>query len=219
MKPILCSDCFKVFGLSEMAKKIGKANSVVCPHCNSITGATLDKKGVEELCDRYFVHGSYNNAEYGGSPVLMIGEGDVEFGHSVHKSLNHDIQLIHKATGLTPMAYGPAVWRVGVSEWMDRLTSRNWKKRDKAVEELISRCSIKAIKTDSRFFRIRTNVIDDIDEKSFDAPESQKYKSGRFNVKNGVVFYASFDVETCNFCNILVCLTLFSNFCSRFYAN
>lgn len=197
MKPILCSDCFKDYGLREMAKKIGKANSVVCPQCNSITGAALDKKGLEELCDHYFVHGSYNNAEYGGSPVLMIGEGDGEFDYSVHKSLNHDIQLIHEAAGLTPMAYGPAVWRVGVSEWMDRLTSRNWKKRDRAVKELISRCSIKEIKPDSRFFRIRTNVVDDVNEKSFDAPESQKYKSGRFNVKDGVVFYASFDVETC----------------------
>ena len=41
MKPILCSDCFKDFGLREMAKKIGKTNSVVCPHCNSKTGAAV----------------------------------------------------------------------------------------------------------------------------------------------------------------------------------
>lgn len=197
MTPILCSDCFKDFGLRELAKKIGTVSSFVCPNCNSKTGSALDKEGVEELCYNYFVRGSYFKTEYGGSPVLMVGDGNFESDYSFHKSLGHDIRLIRETTGLAPTAYAPALWRVGITDWMERLTSKNWKKRDKAVDELISRCKIKVINPGVPFFRIRTNVVDDIEEKSFDAPESQKYTGGRFNVKGGVVFYASFDLETC----------------------
>ena len=196
-KPILCSDCFQDFGLRELAQKIGTLNSIACPNCHSKTGAALDRRGVEELCDKYFVHGSYFKTVYGGSPVLMVGDGGFESDYSVHKSLGHDIKLIRETAGLVPTAYAPAMWRLGITDWMERLTSNNWKKRDKAVAELISRCKIKVINTDTQFFRIRTNVVDDLDEKSFDAPESQKFTGGRFNVKDGVVFYASFDVETC----------------------
>ncbi len=197
MTPILCSDCFKDFGLRELAKKIGTQSSVVCPNCNSKTGSALDKEGVGELCYRFFVRGSYFKTEFGGSPVLMVGNGDFGSDYSVHKSLGHDIQLIRETTGLAPTAYAPALWRVGITEWMDRLTSKNRKKQDKAIGELVSRCKIKVINKDAQFFRIRANVVDGIEESSFDAPELQNYAGGRFNVKEGVVFYASFDVETC----------------------
>lgn len=196
-KSILCSDCFKDYGLKKMAERIGSRGNVFCPNCGSKTGATLNEDNLDELCSSYFVNGSYNSVGFGGSPVLMMMDGDNSSDYTVHKSLEHDIRLILKKKDMTPTAYGPAMWRVGITEWMERLTSKNWKKRDKAVEELIARCNVKEIDTASQFYRIRTNLEDAVDNRNFDAPNSQKYKGGRFNVKDGVVFYASFDVETC----------------------
>jgi len=198
-KTILCSDCFKDYGLKKMAERIGTRKNFHCPNCGSETGVGLDLEDVRKLCSKYFVEGSYNSVKYGGSPILMMVDDTFGFGfdYSVHKSLEHDLKLINKTTGSAPTDYGPAMWKVGITEWLERLTSKIPRKRNTAIEELVSRCRIKEISTDSQFYRIRTNVTDIVNEKSFDAPKSQKYSGGRFNVKDGVVFYASFDVETC----------------------
>lgn len=196
---ILCSECFNDFGLKKMAERIGVANSGVCPNCRSSSGALLDEDGINDLCNKYFVDGSYYRSDFGGSPTLMMVNRSGEFNleHDAHNSLRHDLKLIFEKTGLTPLDYGPAMWRVGVTEWMERLTSRNWKRRDKAIEELKERCGIKEIGEDSRFYRIRTNVEAYLNEENYDAPHSQRYNGGRLNLNGGVVFYASFDVETC----------------------
>lgn len=196
-KSILCSECFKDYGLKKMAERIGTKGNARCPNCGSGTGVALDNDDLDVLCNSYFVNGSYNSVEYGGSPVLIMMDGDNSSDYKVHRSLEHDIRLILKKKNMTPTAYGPAMWRVGITEWMERLTSKNWKKRDSAVKELIDRCSVKNLDIVSQFYRIRTKLEDAIDERDFDAPPSQKYKGGRFNVREGVVFYASFDVETC----------------------
>lgn len=182
-----------------MAEKLGIANSGVCSNCRCSSGALLYEDAIRELCNKYFVDGSYNRSDFGGSPTLIMenGSGEFHFEHDTHNSLLHDIELIYEKTGAIPSCYGPVMWRVGITEWMDRLTSRNWKRRDKAIEEIIERCGIKEIGEDSRFYRVRTNVEDCLNEDSYDAPQSQKYKGGRLNVNGGVVFYASFDVETC----------------------
>lgn len=196
-KPILCSECFKDYGLKKMAERIGTKGNALCQNCGSRTGVVLDKDNLDLLCSNYFVNGSYNSVDYGGSPVLMMMDGDNSSDYKVHRSLEHDIRLILKKKNMTPTAYGPAMWRVGITEWMERLTSKNWKKRDRAVKELIDRCGVKKLDIASQFYRIRTKLEDAIDERNFDAPPSQKYNGGRFNVREGVVFYASFDVETC----------------------
>lgn len=41
-KPILCSDCFKDYGLKKMAERIGTRGNYLCPNCGSETGAVLD---------------------------------------------------------------------------------------------------------------------------------------------------------------------------------
>ena len=197
LKPILCSNCFKDYGLRIMAERMGPTSSLACPNCGSTDGVLLDEKQVEELCDKYFVDGSYNSTCFGGSPLLIMHKGSHCIDTSIIDNLHDDIHLIHAKTGLTADLYGPDLWRVGITEWMDRLLSRSKKKRDGAIEELISRCNIKLLPVDSEFFRIRAIERELIGDMSFDAPIKQNYKKGRFNIRNEEVFYASFDVETC----------------------
>ena len=198
-KSILCSNCFKGFGLKSLAEQIGSTNGGICPNCGSHSGVLLDSRTIRELCDRYFVDGSYNRVKYGGSPILMMVGRDFEFGfdYNAHKSLLHDLNMILEKAGMKPTAYGPAMWRVGITDWMDRLSSSNWKRRDKAIEELIDRCGIKEIGEESQFYRIRANVGDCVNVEDYDAPRFQPYNGGRLNVRGSVVFYASFNVETC----------------------
>ncbi len=70
--PILCSDCFNVFGLRKLAEQIGIEPGAICPNCGSQSGALLDEGNIAELCQKYFVGGSYHRVDVGGSPSLMM---------------------------------------------------------------------------------------------------------------------------------------------------
>lgn len=133
LKPILCSNCFKDSGLRTMAKRMGATSALACPNCGSTDGVLLDEKQVEELCDNYFVNGSYNKTCFGSSPLLIMRKETHCNDTSVIDNLHEDIHLIHAKTGLTADRYGPDLWRVGITEWMDRLLSRSKREREIAL--------------------------------------------------------------------------------------
>ena len=198
MKYILCSKCFEDYGLSKMAERIGEKALTVCPNCGCQDGIKLSDEKLDELCSAYFVEGSYHKMPFGGSPVFIINKTKDEVcvdSFNIH--IQRDMKLIWKKTHQTPVLYGPPMWRVGISEWIDRLTSKNYQIRRNTIDKLISRCNIKEITEENELYRIRINVDSPTKDLSFDAPDTQKYTEGRFNIKNDVVFYASFDVDTC----------------------
>lgn len=196
-KTILCSDCFEDFGLKEMAKRIGVRDNSSCPTCHSHLGRKMDMERVQKLVSEYFVSGSYIHTEYGGSPRIMASDCGNKCDFSATSQLDHDISLIEGVAGITLFLYGPAMWRIGITEWMSRFTSRNRRTRERAVREAVSRCKTRVISSNSHFFRIRTNMNESISSKDFDAPVKQVLHKGRFNLIDNVVFYASFEVETC----------------------
>lgn len=198
MNYILCSKCFEDYGLRKMAERIGDETPAICPNCGCQDGIKLNEDNIYELCSTYFVDGSYHKTDYGGSPLFIINNTPNEpYTDLFNNHIRSDIRLISRKMHLTPVLYGPPMWRVGVSEWIDKLTSNNYQIRRQAINKLICRCNKKEISVGQELFRIRTNIENPTNDLFFDAPDYQKIGNGRFNIKNDVVFYASFDVETC----------------------
>lgn len=180
-----------------MAERIGARSNYPCPYCSSLSGYKLSKQALIELGDRFFVDGSYHFCEYGCAPILMRASQLKENDLAISPFLIEDYQLLCLKAGIDYTYYGPAVWRVGVTEWNARLTSCDTRVRKKAVIALIDRCAKRRVQPGTKLFRVRTNVINPLDSNAFDAPKDQKPFSARFNIKGTSVLYASMDVETC----------------------
>lgn len=194
---VACSHCFHDIGLRHEAEKVGTIDKSVCPICGSTKGTKLDIEQLEEACYNYFNIGSYIRTEFGGSNYLSVGnfaDDNIE-GYT---ALKKDIKFLSDNFNIGVFHYGPQMWKVGMNEWIEALNSKDYKKRKKAIEEIAGRCYTKKLGSDKRFYRIRTNLkSDSINPTSYDAPPLQNYKDGRMNLKNNVVFYGAFNVETC----------------------
>lgn len=58
MKAIACSKCFKHFGLSLEAEKIGYSSGSICESCDQQDGKKLNKEQLKYLAYVFFVIGS-----------------------------------------------------------------------------------------------------------------------------------------------------------------
>lgn len=194
----LCSDCFKDYGLRKMAERLGIKDKSTCSVCGSNRGRKLDNGTLSRVCDEYFVSGSYTFPGFGASPVLMVDERG-EYQDVNNDLMAEDLQLIKSILGISFAYYAPPMWRVGITEWLERLRSRNIRVRNKAIMEAIARCGTRVLGPGSLVFRVRLNPDNPTEVQSYDAPPIQHNSSGRFNTSDDVSLYASFDVETCLF--------------------
>lgn len=64
MAVVLCSNCFKDFGLKHDAYCLGKEYNILCPNCKSKDGMKLDKDTAINLVYQYFVRGTVHRCEY-----------------------------------------------------------------------------------------------------------------------------------------------------------
>jgi hypothetical protein len=71
-KYIICSKCFKDTGLQKEAEQLGVKKQLPCPICGKIDGAKLDKNELEEVCNRFFLKGSFYRTLFGGSRNLNV---------------------------------------------------------------------------------------------------------------------------------------------------
>lgn len=71
---LLCSECFKDYGLSLDAHSLGLDSDAACPHCGSMTARKLDRDGLLALADTFFVRGTLVRTEYGAAPVFQFNE-------------------------------------------------------------------------------------------------------------------------------------------------
>lgn len=198
-KAIACSRCFQDIGLRHEAEKVGAVDSSICPVCGSTKGVKLDEEQLKKACDNYFRIGSYVRTEFGGSNYLSVTDCNVT-GDNIegYTSLKKDIKFLSDHFNIGVFHYGPQMWKVGMNQWLEALNSTYSKKRKTTIEKIAERCYTKVPGKDKRFYRVRTNLESDfINPQSYDAPPSQKYNSGRMNLRKNVVFYGAFNVETC----------------------
>lgn len=196
---IMCSECFKDFGLKYEAQAIGCNDSSVCPTCGHTIGKKLSHENIQMLCDRFFISGTYEKMMFGGASVLNVSEeGLFEPDIVVSDNLKYDMSLLHKQLGVGFFYAAPQMWRLGLISWLEYLTGKNRKKKECAIRKLIARIAPKIVGPESMFYRIRTNITDGIVEpKMYDAPPSEYASEGRLNVAGNPVLYAAFDIETC----------------------
>lgn len=198
---VMCSECFQDQGLKYEACLIGNENdSAVCPICGNTNGKKLTYEQILLLCDRFFVSGTYEKTEFGGASMLNVSErgsrfdSDIAVGNKIEK----DIILLYDKLGIGIFYAAPQMWKVGLISWLEDLAGKNKRKKETAIRKFIARMTSRTIGPDSKFYRMRTNIRDEILEaNSYDAPPSIYAPAGRLNTEGMPVLYAAFDIETC----------------------
>ncbi len=196
---MICSECFQDFGLKHEARLLGHNDNSVCPMCGHIDGKKMSYEDIRTLCERYFIYGTYEKTMFGGASILNVSEGGLQESNiAVGEKLQHDISLLYKQFAIEIFCAAPQTWRVGQISWLEDLTSKNKRKKDRAIEKLIERMTPKIVGPRDIFYRMRRDIREDpIEDKMFDAPPSERASAGRLNTKGVPVLYAAFDIETC----------------------
>ncbi|MBQ8703804.1 MAG: RES family NAD+ phosphorylase [Bacteroidales bacterium] len=195
---IACSNCFHDTGLKHEARKVGFQDNSLCPVCMSSSGRKLTLDLLHDLCWNYFVSGSYYKTEYGGASTLMINDSGGNDDIECSQPLKHDIQLLQRNFNISVFYYAPQMWRIGMIDWIAILCGSASRKRDHAIEQILLRSHTTYINSNNILYRLRTgNIGSTISPQEYDAPPQQVLKDGRLNVKEDVVLYAAFDIETC----------------------
>lgn len=196
---VMCSECFQDKGLKYEACQVGFDDDSMCPVCGNTNGTKLTNEQIQSLCNRFFISGTYEKTEFGGASVLNVSEGGrYDSDISVGEGLKNDISLLYDKLGIGVFYSAPQMWRIGLISWLEDLTGKNKRKREKAIKKIVSRVHSIEIGTDSVFYRMRTNLTDGILEaKTFDAPPTQHASAGRLNEEGVSILYGAFDIETC----------------------
>lgn len=194
---ILCSECFKDFGLRLEAENFGVKNKKTCPNCDSHRGFKLTKEQLNELCFSFFVQNSSYKAIYGGAPLIQYNEAhfnlddDIDFS----KFIQEDIELFRKHLKIGFFYYGPRLCYLGENTPLKSfLQHGNSKECKEALKTLLEHSEIKYYDENNIFYRLRKNPADPFKESEYDsAPKG----TGRFNDSGFKLMYASNDIETC----------------------
>lgn len=195
---VACSDCFHDSGLKLEAQKIGINDNSVCPLCHSLSGKKLDKELLDHLCWKYFVEGSFYKTEYGGASILMVNDRGTDDAINCGKPLKQDIHFLLHDFNISVFYYAPPMWRIGMNDWLEDLNCRSKKRRLAAINKIIQRCKTSYLEKNTTIYRLRTDLeANYLSPLEYDSPPKQTYGNGRLNLKDDVVFYASFDIETC----------------------
>ena len=196
---VMCSECFQDKGLKYEACRVGSDDNSNCPICGNTNGKKLTKEQIQILCDRFFVRGTYEKTEFGGASVLNFSEGGkYDTDILVSEYLKNDLSLLYDKLGIGVFYAAPQMYRIGLISWLQVLACNNMRKKEKAIKGIVSRLHPIEIETDCIFYRMRTNIMEEVTEaKTFDAPPTQFTSSGRLNLEGDTVLYGAFEIETC----------------------
>lgn len=191
---VICSDCFRRLGLKIMVERFGVKDGVRCPQCGSYNGLKLTLEQARELAGEYIVRGSYHRTLFGGSPVYMLS--DREYDDKLFED-DPDLTLLLDKCGLNAFLYGPATWRVGNTTWLEDLQSKNKTTRTRAIKKIVDRCEITECGEGTVFYRLLTQLFGgSSDPLTYDAPQWQYQKKGRFGLRGTSVLYLSSSIES-----------------------
>lgn len=196
MEFLICSNCFRNEGLKLDAMKIGINNESKCPNCKSTNGHKLTKELTIDLCYIFFVRGTTQKLEYGGSPIIQFNDYHYEKTDlSPPIGLEDDIKLLEVAGKIGFFYYGPRLWMVGEIEPLKSLQEKD--ERESIVDKIMELYPSVKLSVDQCFYRLRKNPEVPHDNFEYDSAPNKSLGKGRFDFDSFPILYGSPDLELC----------------------
>ncbi len=193
--PIICSGCFKNYGLRLEAEKLGFYSKNVCTLCGSVGCKKLNNILLEKLAFNFFVRGTIHKLEYGAAPSIQFNKYQIT-GIKFDNELDIDIKIFERQLGVGFFDYGPRLWMLGEIEPLKKMQLLNGEEKEiflKIINEYptINLCEHQIL------YRVRINPEEHPDIRDFDSPPNECLGNGRLDSKENPVFYCSTDLELC----------------------
>lgn len=193
---LLCSQCFRDFGLRYDAEKLGAESDKVCPHCGETKGKKLSRKILDELTYYFFVKGSVKFFEYGAAPLIQFNDtNDGDKIYSDEMDLHHDACILQNTLNIKLFYYGPRLWMCGEVEPLKDLLNEST--RSKKISEIFSLYPSYESTQNDKFFRLRKNPKDPSKHSSYDSPPEERIGLSRIASKGFPALCGSPDIECC----------------------
>lgn len=193
-KFLLCSNCFSDQGLKLYSESVGIDNHSDCPNCGTDSGGKLTRELAECVAYRFFVRGTFNRCEFGGSPTVRFNRA-MQTNIDAPQWLKPDLCLLEKVLGIGIYYYGPRLWMIGKVEPLKQL--RNTRTRGPIIQRILAEYPTIELKTSQSIFRLRKDVDNPTEFGQYDSPPKNRAKKGRFDSCNFPVMYASQDLQIC----------------------
>jgi hypothetical protein len=191
---ILCSECFKDYGLAIQARLIGEKSDVACSNCNACDGYHLDSNGITLLSKAFFINGTTHRTEYGKTSLVMFNKNQKN-SIVVSNALQHDIDLISEKTGIGFFYYAPPLWMVGEISPLNQLLSEEAETKNKIIKQIIETYPKITLDSSNIFYKLRKNPKYPNSHNEYDS--SPNPESGRIGSEKLPILYSSYNLETC----------------------
>ena len=156
----------------------------------------MSKELVKKLCYRFFVQGTIQKCEYGGSPLIQFNEQNFNKSKiDVSPWLIDDVKLIEQACKIGLFYYGPRLWMIGEVEPLKELQSDT--DREKIILRILQTYPVREITDKDYFYRLRKKPIVPHDNLEYDTAPDEFLGKFRFDTKDFPVLYGSPDLELC----------------------
>lgn len=191
---IVCSECFRNYGLKFDAYQLGVESSDECPNCGETAGRKLAAETLTTLAFRFFVWGSLQRQQYGAAPVLQFNfarKSDVE----MLPWLQTDIALFERKLGIGFFYYGPRLWMIGEVEPLNALQDAT--RMNVVIDQILNGYPTRNVRPGELFYRLRKSPEKPDRLRDYDSPPIGISGSGRLDSPNLSVMYASPDVQIC----------------------
>lgn len=193
--PIVCSGCFKNYGLRLEAEKIGFYSKNICSLCGSTKYKKLNNSLLEKLAFSFFVRGTIHKVEYGAAPLIQFNKYQTT-GLKFDNELDIDIKIFEKQLGIGFFDYGPRLWMVGEIEPLKQMQLLNGEENT-IFEKIINQYPVTFLSEKQILYRVRKNPEGNPSSADFDSPSIEYLGNGRLDNKDNPIFYCSTDLDLC----------------------
>lgn len=217
MQSVVCSHCFKKYSLRMIVENTGVASDEPCPRCKSSKGKKISEDGFLWLMTSYFENGSIDLSVGNHQPKYRIRETQEKTFETLalDSDLIQDCRMLHEITGHSvDLNYSRLVdmgiW--GFNADLKDITRQNpcdesFDRLDKLLSTAISKFKTITISPGTIIYRIKKNLIHDIDAETATVFDPQPLSAtpevfpsrDRFSASIIPVFYGALDISTCLF--------------------
>ena len=201
---MLCINCLSNAGLRSAVARIARPSDTPCPNCGGRGPRLTTTEQVDEVIDRFFVHGS--TAPTGSQePIYNLSSRKLPATHGISfdRTLRDDVELLARYSSGTIFRNAPNTWRMGYTTLEDDLDHAITASPEGAegdalctlLDRVIDHCLTVTVSRATEIYRIRCDVAQPFEVDQFDA--LQNGKPTRFSDGSVPVLYGAFDVETC----------------------
>lgn len=199
---MLCVGCLTNYGLRTEAAKLGhlSKDGQPCTGCGSVAAVLITKEQVDQLLERFFVHGSTAPTGRWESIYSLSGSRPDSTRPPVFdRTLQRDFEVLREHSSGSLILNAPSTWRLGhtlIAEDVSRaIGQQDSVAISKHLDRVIAHCKTTVIDVGTSIFRVRRNVESPFDDGQYDT--SPHTSSSRFSDGSVSVMYGAFDIETC----------------------